>query len=84
LLSIRPVPASKRLSLRQGNHSARPKAILATGRFSDTSIWIEGRRRWVWLKGCVRARADIDALVRLVRGIDDVEAVVNELVVKRR
>jgi hypothetical protein len=36
------------------------------------------------LKGCVRARADIDALVRLVRGIDDVEAVVNELVVKRR
>ena len=60
------------------------KAILATGRFSDTSIWIEGRRRWVWLKGCVRARADVDALVRLVRGIDDVEAVVNELVVKRR
>ena len=60
------------------------KAILATDRFSDTSIWVEGRRRWVWLTGCVRARADIDALVRLVRGIDDVEAVVNELVVKRR
>jgi hypothetical protein len=60
------------------------KAILATGRFSDTSIWVEGRRRWVWLKGCVRGRADIDALERLVRGIDDVEAVVNELVVKKR
>jgi len=60
------------------------KAILATGRFSDTSIWVEGRRRWVWLKGCVRGRADIDALVRLVRGVDDVEAVVNELVVRKR
>ena len=59
-------------------------AILATGRFADTSVWAEGRRRWVWLKGCVRARAEADALVRMVRGIDDVEAVVDELVVKKR
>ena len=60
------------------------KAILADGRFSETSIWVEGRRRWVWLKGCVRTRAEVDALERLLRNIDDVEAVINELVVKGR
>jgi hypothetical protein len=60
------------------------KAILADGRFSRTSIWIEGQRRWVWLRGCVRTRADADAVERLVRNVDDVERVVNELVVKRR
>ncbi len=56
-------------------------AILADGRFAQTSVWVEGRRRWVWLKGCVRARSDVDALEKLVRSIDDVEAVINELVV---
>ncbi len=60
------------------------QAILADGRFSETSIWIEGQRRWVWLKGCVRTRAQMDALVKLVREIDDVESVVNELVAKPR
>ena len=60
------------------------RAILADGRFSGTSIWVEGQRRWVSLKGCVRTRAEFDALERLVRNIDDVEAVINKLVVKRR
>jgi osmotically-inducible protein OsmY len=60
------------------------KAILADGRFSETSIWVEGQRRRVSLKGCVRTRAEVDALERLVRNIDDVEAVINELVVKGR
>jgi hypothetical protein len=60
------------------------KAILADGRFSGTSIWVEGQRRWVWLRGCVRTRAEADAAERLVRRVDDVERVVNELVVKRR
>jgi osmotically-inducible protein OsmY len=59
------------------------KAILADGRFADTSLWIEGQRRWVWLKGCVRTRAQADALGRLARQIDDVEQVFNELVVRR-
>jgi hypothetical protein len=59
-------------------------AILADGRFDGTSIWVEGQRRWVWLKGCVRTRAEADLLERLVRGIDDVEAVINELVVTKR
>ena len=60
------------------------KAILADGRFSDTSVWAEGQRRWVWLKGCVHRKDQAEALVKLVRGIDDVEAVIDELVVEKR
>ena len=56
------------------------KAIDATGLYAaNTSVWAEGQRRWVWLKGCVRQPADAQALERLVRNIDDVEGVVNEL-----
>ncbi|HEY7902718.1 MAG TPA: BON domain-containing protein [Casimicrobiaceae bacterium] len=58
------------------------KAILADGRFADTSVWVEGQRRWVWLKGCVHRKADAAALEKVVRRVDDVEAVVDELVVK--
>ncbi|HEV8501828.1 MAG TPA: BON domain-containing protein [Casimicrobiaceae bacterium] len=58
------------------------KAILADGRFAGTSVWVEGQRRWVWLKGCVRRKSDAAALEKLVRRVDDVEAVVDELVVK--
>jgi BON domain len=57
------------------------KAVEFDGRFAQTSVWAEGRRRWVWLKGCVRRAEDGEALERLVRSMDDVEAVVNELVV---
>ena len=32
------------------------KAIAAAGSFDDTSVWVEGQRRWVWLKGCVSTR----------------------------
>ena len=55
------------------------KAILADGRFADSSIWVLGQRRWVWLQGCVRSSEASQALEQLVRGIDDVEAVINEL-----
>ena len=58
------------------------KAIEADGRFADSSIWVEGQRRWVWLKGCVHRQSDKAALEKLVRRVDDVEAVVDELVVK--
>jgi hypothetical protein len=60
------------------------KAILADGRFADTSVWAEGQRRWVFLKGCVRRKEQSVALERLVRGIDDVEAVINQLEIRRR
>jgi len=55
------------------------KAILADGRFDDTSVWVEGQRRWVWLRGCVRDPAQSVALEQLVRSLDDVEAVINVL-----
>ncbi len=55
------------------------KAITVDGRFADTSVWIEGQRRWVWLKGCV-ARAEQKAVLeQLVRNIDDVEMVIEQL-----
>lgn len=57
------------------------KAILADGRFADTTVWIEGQRRWVWLKGCVHSQAQAEALEQLVRNIDDVEAVMDELTI---
>ena len=59
-------------------------AILYDGRFSGTSIWVLGQRRWVWLKGCVRTPEQSAAAEKLVRSIDDVETVINELVVRKR
>lgn len=55
--------------------------ILQDDRYAGTSIWLLGQRRWVFLLGCVDTAAQADALERAVRDIDDVEAVVNELMV---
>jgi hypothetical protein len=57
------------------------KAVQADGRYTDTTVWALGQRRWVWLKGCVSKSEQRDGLERLVRLIDDVEGVVNELMV---
>ena len=58
------------------------KAVDADGRFErSSSVWATGQRRWIWLQGCVATAADGQALEALVRGLDDVEGVVNELVV---
>jgi osmotically-inducible protein OsmY len=58
------------------------KALDADGRFDrTTSVWATGQRRWIWLQGCVSEAGEAAALEALVRGIDDVEGVVNELVV---
>lgn len=59
------------------------KTMEADGRFATTSLWVEGQRRWVWLKGCVRSQAEADALEQLVRNLDDVEAVVSQLSVMK-
>jgi hypothetical protein len=58
------------------------KAIEADGRFAQTSVWAEGQRRWVYLKGCVRSAQQSQQLEQLVRRLDDVEAVINQLVVR--
>ncbi len=57
------------------------KYIAQDERFADASIWIMGQRRWVYLMGCVASEQQSDALERAVRGVDDVEAVINELMV---
>ena len=56
-------------------------AIRADGHFAGTSIWATGQRRVVWLQGCVStAQQAVDA-EQLVRRIDDVEGVINQLMV---
>lgn len=57
------------------------KAIASDGRFADTSIWLLGQRRHVWLKGCVHSSTQLEQLEQLIMRIDDVERVINELVV---
>ena len=57
------------------------KALLADGSFGDTRVWVEGQRRWVWITGCVRSLDQSQRIEHTVRAIDDVEAVINELVV---
>jgi osmotically-inducible protein OsmY len=42
---------------------------------------VEGQRRWVWLKGCVSTPAQAAELERIVRLVDDVEAVIPQLIV---
>lgn len=46
-----------------------------------TSLWAEGQRRWVFLKGCVQSEAPSQALEAAVRNMDDVESVINLLMV---
>jgi hypothetical protein len=57
------------------------KAVQVDGRYTDTSVWALGQRRWVWLKGCVSKPEQREALERMVHLIDDVEGVINELMV---
>jgi osmotically-inducible protein OsmY len=60
------------------------QAIRYAGSYdASTSVWVEGSRRWVWLKGCVSTPAQRDALEALARRIDDVESVIVELQVLR-
>jgi BON domain len=56
-------------------------AIDSNGRFKNTSVWAYGQRRWVFLQGCVASRDEANELERIVRLIDDVESVINELMV---
>lgn len=57
------------------------KALTVSGRFSDTSVWALGQRRFVWLKGCVATADQAAEMERIVRNIDDVDGVQNELMV---
>jgi hypothetical protein len=53
-------------------------------RFANSTLWVLGQRRWVYLKGCVETAEQARQLEAEVLLIDDVEAVVNELMVGTR
>ncbi|WP_395701890.1 BON domain-containing protein [Aquabacterium sp.] len=57
------------------------KAIRVDGRYGNTSIWATGQRRWVWLQGCVATAEQSAEVEAMVRRIDDVEGVINQLMV---
>ncbi|WP_273425124.1 BON domain-containing protein [Curvibacter lanceolatus] len=47
-------------------------------RFSGTSLWVLGQRRWVFVLGCVGSEAQGRAIEQAIQGIDDVEAVIGQ------
>ncbi len=51
------------------------------GRFDNSSVWIPGQHRSVYLRGCVSTAEQSRQLESEIRLIDDVEAVINELMV---
>ncbi|MBP6405623.1 MAG: transporter [Proteobacteria bacterium] len=53
--------------------------IRADGRFNDTSLWVVGERRLVWLAGCVNSREQADALHQAVMLVDDVMGTIDYL-----
>jgi len=57
--------------------------IAADKRFADTSVWVTTSRKWVTLKGCVRTKAQENALIDLMRHQAYVERVFDELTVRR-
>jgi BON domain len=56
-------------------------AVNERSRFTDTSVWALSQRRRVWLRGCVRTAEQSSEIEAIVRQIDDVEDVQNELMV---
>ena len=58
--------------------------IQLNARFAASTVWVLSQRRWVYLKGCVASAEAARALVAEVRLIDDVEAVIDELMVGSR
>jgi hypothetical protein len=59
-------------------------AIAGDARFAGTSLWVTTQRKYVFLQGCVRSRAQIGQLVELARRVPRVEYVGDELLVGTR
>ena len=57
-------------------------ALHADDRFNDTSVWLLGQRRWVFVKGCIAREEQRAPLLERVRNIDDVQRVIDELKVE--
>ena len=59
-------------------------AINQTSDYGQTSVWALSQRRRVWLRGCVQSAKQSKEIEAIVRHIDDVEHVQNELMVGDR
>jgi len=57
------------------------RAIDARNGFENTSVWALGERRLVTLRGCVQNESQAKELESIVKHLDDVEGVRNELMV---
>ncbi|MEO7392149.1 MAG: BON domain-containing protein [Ramlibacter sp.] len=53
--------------------------IRMDGRFDDTSVWVQGERRLVFLMGCVRTQQQANDMEATVILVDDVMGVINYL-----
>jgi hypothetical protein len=56
-------------------------AVHDTARHEKTSVWALGQRRRVWLRGCVQSLAQSKDIEAIVRHLDDVEDVQNEMMI---
>jgi osmotically-inducible protein OsmY len=56
-------------------------AVHDTARHENTSVWALGQRRRVWLRGCVQSLAQSKDIEAIVRHLDDVEDVQNEMMI---
>jgi hypothetical protein len=59
------------------------KSVSGDVRWKDTSVWALGQRRWIYLKGCVRTKEQSQDLEHWVKGVDDVDRVINELTIRK-
>jgi hypothetical protein len=57
------------------------RAMDARSGYEHTSVWALGQRRRVWLRGCVSSAAQGAEIEAIVRHLDDVEDVQNEMMV---
>jgi hypothetical protein len=57
------------------------RAMDARSGYENTSVWALGQRRRVWLRGCVSSAAQGAEIEAIVRHLDDVEDVQNEMMV---
>ena len=55
--------------------------LASDDRFANSSVWLTGQRRWIYLQGCAATQEQADTMERAVREVDDVEAVIPELMV---
>lgn len=48
----------------------------ASPKLKDTSLWVTGQRRFVWIEGCVASTRDRSEIEALMRGVPDLEMLI--------